>query len=124
MPSSHRGSGEALLLGSALGLAVLAIVVLTWLTVKLVALVVRVCVAHPRSRVLRLAVAAVLLSALLALVDASQHPPLALLPVLSLAFLILVAWGVELYHRQHFLREISREAIVEEVFHQPWLQAA
>lgn len=119
-----RRSWDEELAGSFVGLAILLAIVATaivvWLVVKAVALVVRVVVAHPDNRALRVAggvfVGTILLAGLL-----GEHAPVLIgLVVISAIALVLTAKAVELYYDERLQPEVTREYVLDQVLHQPW----
>lgn len=106
--------------GLAILLAIVAMVIGIWLVVKSVELVVRVGIAHPDSRALRIAGGGCLAMIVAAAGVGGRYPVVVVLAACSVLLLVATAKAVELYYDERLQPEVTREYVLDQVLHQPW----
>ena len=121
MPQKFDETLAENLMGVALLVAIVLLALGIWAVVKAVELVVRQLLAHPDNRPLRIALGAALLLSLPAVLLGGRFPIFLLLWWLSLLALVITARVVQLYDDpQVQLEPPGRDALVDQVLHQPW----
>lgn len=110
--------------GMAIVLTILVVAITIWLTVKATELVARVMVAHPENRAMWVLLGTFLLTSLAAALTEGRYPVLVGLAAAALTVLLVTAKVLEIYYDQFLQTERTRDDLVNEVFHEPWWNAA
>lgn len=105
---------------TAVGLVVLAIIVLAWITVKILETVVRAVTLYPHCRPLQVTLGAFVVLLVLTVLFGAALPILGGLWLISLIALPVVAKITLVYYDTLFQRELNRATLTERVLHEPW----
>lgn len=124
MRTYWESSFDGFLATTMVGLTILMLLAIVWLTVKCLDCVARAFAHHPTCKPLIVAGLVALVMVVLAAVTGGHVDVINALAGVSVMLLVLVAKIVNVYYDTLFQIPLSREALVTQILHEPWLAAA